>query len=198
MRRNEFAELSVFLEIVERGSFVRAAAHLGVSSPALSQSMKQLETRLGVRLLHRTTRSLSPTEAGERLIEGLRPAIADLNDAVEAINGHRESPHGRVRITVSRVAAELVLQPRLPAFRRDFPDVALEVSVNDRFVDMCATASISGCGAASSSSATCSRDGSRRTNAAYRSRRRPTWPRRVDPARRATSLDTTASASASG
>lgn len=136
MRGGEFAELTVFLEIVERGSFARAAAHLGLSSPALSQSMKQLETRLGLRLLNRTTRSVSPTEAGEQLAGCLRPAIDNLNEAVEAINAHRHTPHGRVRITVSRVAAELILQPRLKHFRRTNPDVELEVSVSDRFVDI--------------------------------------------------------------
>lgn len=136
MRGGEFAELTVFLEIIERGSFARAAAHLGLSSPALSQSMRQLEKRLGLRLLNRTTRSVSLTEAGEQLANRLRPAIDTLNGAVEAINAHRDAPHGRVRITVSRVAAELILQPRLKDFRRAFPAVELEVSVNDRFVDI--------------------------------------------------------------
>ena len=136
MRGGEYAELMAFLEIAERGSFVRAAAHLGVSSPALSQSIKQLEARLGVRLLNRTTRAVSLTEAGEKLADRLRPAMNDLNSAVESINGHSETPRGRVRITVSRIAAEVILRPRLSTFRRAFPAVELEVSADNRFVDI--------------------------------------------------------------
>ena len=136
MRGAEFAELKAFLEVSERGSFARAAAHLGVSSPAVSQAIKQLETRLGVRLLNRTSRAVSVTEAGDTLARRLRPAMDDLDNALEGVTGESRAMRGKVRITVSRVAADLVLRPRLEEFRRGFPAIEVEVSVNNRFVDI--------------------------------------------------------------
>jgi DNA-binding transcriptional LysR family regulator len=132
----EFAELQAFVEVAQRGSFARAAAHLGVTRSAVSQSIKQLETRLGMRLLNRTTRSVAPTRAGEILLEELRPVLQLLQHAVASALERQKQASGSLRITVSRVAARLILAPRLAEFVRHHPRIALEVSVEDRLVDI--------------------------------------------------------------
>ncbi|PFH07821.1 DNA-binding transcriptional LysR family regulator [Collimonas sp. PA-H2] len=136
MRGNEFAEFNAFVAIAERESFVKAAAFLKVTPSALSQSMRQLETRLGVRLLHRTTRSVSLTEAGRQLLDHLRPALDGLARAAEAINDFRETPSGTVRLTAPRIATELLIAPRLAEFRTCYPEIVLDISVEDKFVDL--------------------------------------------------------------
>ncbi|MFC5475445.1 LysR family transcriptional regulator [Paraherbaspirillum soli] len=136
MRGTEFAELSAFAAIAERASFAKAAAHLGVSASALSQSIRLLEERLGVRLLNRTTRSVSTTAAGERLLDQLRPALEGLARATDAINDFRETPTGVVRLTVPRVAADLLLVPRLAEFRARYPAITLDLAVEDKVTDI--------------------------------------------------------------
>ena len=105
MRREDLADLSAFLAVAEARSFTRAAAQLGTSQSALSHTMRRLEERLGVRLLTRTTRSVAPTEAGERLMETLRPALDEIDGRLAALTSQPGAPAGTVRITTSQAAA---------------------------------------------------------------------------------------------
>jgi DNA-binding transcriptional LysR family regulator len=136
MTPSEFAELQVFMEVAQRRSFARAAAHLGVTRSAVSQSVKQLEARLNTRLLNRTTRSVAPTTAGEQLLLELQPVMQSLRGAVASVFERQQQASGTLRITASRVAADLALGPRLSAFVRQHPRIALEISVEDRMVDI--------------------------------------------------------------
>ncbi|ESY57841.1 MULTISPECIES: LysR family transcriptional regulator [unclassified Mesorhizobium] len=136
MRGSEFAELKAFAAIVEERSFVRAAARLRVSPPALSQSIRQLEARIGVRLLNRTTRSVSPTGAGETLFARLAVAFEELEGAVADIHAARDRPAGSLRINVPRVAAVRFIGPILGDFQRAYPDIALTVIVDDTLTDI--------------------------------------------------------------
>ncbi|MFZ6778804.1 LysR substrate-binding domain-containing protein [Undibacterium sp. Ji83W] len=136
MRASEFAEFKAFVAIAERQSFARAAAFLEVTPSALSQVLRQLETRVGVRLLHRTTRSVSLTQAGQQLLDHLRPVLEGLEKATEAINDFRDTPAGTVRLTAPRVATELLLAPRLAEFRTAFPNIVLDISVEDKAIDL--------------------------------------------------------------
>jgi DNA-binding transcriptional LysR family regulator len=131
MVRDELSVLSAFLIVAEERSFTRAAKHLGVSPSALSHAIRGLEERLGVRLLARTTRSVAPTDAGEQFIARLSPAIADVRGALDQVTGLRARPAGRVRLVTSRVAARMVLAPRLAQFAREFPDVQLELTTTE-------------------------------------------------------------------
>jgi DNA-binding transcriptional LysR family regulator len=128
MAGDELNTLSAFLAVAEERSFTRAAKRLGVSTSALSHAMRGLEERIGVRLLARTTRSVSPTEAGEQLIARLGPALGDIRGALEQIAGLRDRPAGRIRLLVSPLAAKMVLAPRLPQFVEQYPDVVLDVT----------------------------------------------------------------------
>lgn len=139
MDRRTFSELAAFAAIAERRSFARAATHLGVTPSALSQTIRQLEARLGVRLLHRTTRSVAPSEAGERLLARVSPTLRELDAAVaETTANAAAGPSGRLRINLSRIAGELVVAPRLAAFTAAYPDVALELIIDDHMVDIVA------------------------------------------------------------
>lgn len=138
MDRDLWSGLAVFAAIVEAGSFARAATQLGLSASALSHAMRSLETRLGIRLLDRTTRSLSPTRAGEALLLSLNPAIRSVEDALGELGDARESPAGTVRVSAHRVAAIYAILPRLTDFARAYPDIAVELAVNDGFVDIVA------------------------------------------------------------
>ena len=131
MVRDELNTLSAFLAVAEERSFTRAAAHLGVSASALSHAMRSLEERLGVRLLSRTTRSVAPTEVGEQLIARLRPALADVRNALDQVTGLRDEPAGRVRLVASRLAARMVVAPRLAAFAREYPDVCVDLTTTE-------------------------------------------------------------------
>lgn len=128
MARDELETLAAFLTVAEERSFTKAAKRLGVSPSALSHSIRGLEERIGVRLLARTTRSVSPTDAGGTLLAKLGPALADVRGALDELAGLRDRPAGRVRIVVSPLAAKMVLAPRLGPFALDYPDVALEVT----------------------------------------------------------------------
>lgn len=138
MDRKTWADAAVFAAIAEAGSFTRAGTRLGVSASALSHRMRALETRLGVRLLNRTTRSVKPTEAGERLLASLRPAIRDLDEALIALSADRERPAGRVRVTTHRSAAFDLILPKLSAFAETYPDIRLEVVIDDGLADIVA------------------------------------------------------------
>src|SRR3569832_1907689 len=140
MDRRTFEGRSACAMIVDRGSFVRAAAQLGVTPSALSQTIRQLEDRRGVRLLHRTTRSVAPSAAGEKLLARLRPMLSELDAAVAATTASAkpDTPNGPLRITCSRIAGELIAAPRRGAFTAGYPDVALELVIDDRLVDVVA------------------------------------------------------------
>ncbi|BCH01433.1 LysR family transcriptional regulator [Mesorhizobium sp. 131-2-5] len=136
VRGSEFTELKAFSAIVEEGSFVRAAARLRVSPPALSQSIRQLETRIGVRLLNRTTRSVSATAAGDALFSRLAVAFGELESAIADVHAARDRPAGSLRINVPRVAAVRFIAPILGDFQRAYPDIALTVIVDDTLADI--------------------------------------------------------------
>ncbi len=131
-------DLAAFAAVAEESSFTRAAARLGVSQSALSHTLKALETRLGVRLLSRTTRSVATTEAGERLLASLRPALQDIDLALAGLAQQRGVPMGTVRITTFKLAAMVVLWPMLPAFLQAHPGIQVEVHVDDGLTDIVA------------------------------------------------------------
>ena len=138
MERNELNDLLAFAAVARERSFTRAAAILGMSPSALSHAMRGLEERLGVRLLSRTTRSVAPTEPGERLLQSLNPALADIESGLEALAEWRYNPSGTVRITTFAYAARMVLLPKLPAFLLANPDVRVEVNIDDGLTDIVA------------------------------------------------------------
>lgn len=129
MRGTEFAELAGFVEIAERRSFAKAAAHLGVARSTLSQNLRALEERLGVRLLNRTTRSVSLTEAGERLLVRVRPALSELSASSGELDGFRQGHGGLLRIVVQPPVATLLMGPLLGRFLGQYPDIKLDLSV---------------------------------------------------------------------
>jgi DNA-binding transcriptional LysR family regulator len=133
-----WAGLSVFSRIAEAGSFAKAAARLGVSPSALSHAMRTLETRLGIRLLDRTTRSVSPTAAGEALLASLLPALDSVAQALDALDAGRNEPAGSIRINAHRPAAVYVVMPRLSRLADIAPGVKVELVVNDGMVDIVA------------------------------------------------------------
>jgi len=129
MDRGDLADLTAFVAVADHLSFRRAASRLGVTPSALSHSMRQLEERLGMRLLNRTTRSVSVTDAGLRLLERLRPAISEIGGALEDLNQERQRPVGRLRIYAIDLAASAVIAPIWRRFLSTYPDVHLEVAV---------------------------------------------------------------------
>jgi DNA-binding transcriptional LysR family regulator len=129
MDREDWGGLAAFTVVAEERSFTRAAARLGVSASALSHTMRRLEERLRIRLLARSTRSVSTTEAGERLLARLGPAMGEISNAVEDLGLLLERPSGRVRITASRTAARMVVAPALPGFAERYPEIVLEVLI---------------------------------------------------------------------
>ena len=131
MVRDELSVLSAFLAVAEERSFTRAAKRLGVSPSALSHAVRGLEEQIGVRLLARTTRSVAPTEAGAQFIARLGPALADIRGALDQVSGFRDRPAGRVRLVASRLAARMVLAPKLGQFAREYPDVVLDVTTTE-------------------------------------------------------------------
>jgi len=136
MRGPEIAELAAFAAIAERNSFVRAAGVLGISTSKLSKTIRTLEERLGVRLFNRTTRSVALTKAGEHLLAQVQPALDDLGNAVESINAFRDTPAGILRLTVSSVAAAMVIAPILGRFVETYPAITLDISVKDGSIDL--------------------------------------------------------------
>jgi DNA-binding transcriptional LysR family regulator len=136
--RNDLGELSAFAIVAEERSFTRAAARLGVSQSALSHSMRGLEKRLGLQLLARTTRSVSPTAAGSALLHELAPALERIERAVAETRKQRESPAGRIRLIIPRTATQMVLLPKLAQFARTYPEIILEVTSSNDPVDLVA------------------------------------------------------------
>lgn len=136
MRREELVDLNAFLAVAEEQSFTRAAAKLGTSQSSLSHTIRRLETRLGVRLLTRTTRSVAPTAAGERLLTTLRPALDSIGSELDSLSELREKPAGMIRITTSEHAATTVLWPVLKTFLPSYPDIHVELSVDSSFTDI--------------------------------------------------------------
>jgi len=138
MDRPSLADLQAFATVARLRSFRRAAGELHVSPSALSHTLRSLETRLGVRLLNRTTRSVSPTEAGQRLLARLAPTLQDLDDALDEINSFRDSPVGTLRLNVPRAAAEYVLAPLASRFLHEYPGMRLEIVIDDSLIDIVA------------------------------------------------------------
>jgi DNA-binding transcriptional LysR family regulator len=134
----ELNDLTAFVWVVEAGGFRDAGRVRGASASSLSEAVRRLETRLGVRLLNRTTRSIAPTEAGARLYERLIPALGEVDAAIEGVNAFRGRPAGTLRLNVPGSAASLVLPQVIPAFLKAYPDIRLEVSVEESFVDVLA------------------------------------------------------------
>jgi DNA-binding transcriptional LysR family regulator len=130
MQRENFNDLLAFVTVAREGSFTRAAARLGVSQSALSHTVRALEARLGIRLLTRTTRSVSPTEAGERLLRTVAPRFEEIEAELAALTELRDKPAGTVRITCAEHAANTVLWPKLSAALADYPDVHIEINVD--------------------------------------------------------------------
>jgi len=138
MRGSEFAELKAFSAIVERASFARAADHLGMSPSALSQTIRQLEARLGVRLLNRTTRSVAPTAAGSRLHERIAPMMVEMDLAIAEAVAATGRTAGTLRINTLGMAAKRLIAPRLGRFHRAHPDVVLDIVIDEGLSDIVA------------------------------------------------------------
>jgi DNA-binding transcriptional LysR family regulator len=138
LRPDQFGELAIFAAIASERSFTRAARRLGVTQSALSQTIKRLEGQLGFRLLARTTRSVAPTAAGERLLATLLPALAGLDADIEALSYARDAAIGTVRITTGKHAADTLLWPMLPSFMRGHPGIEVEVCVDNGMTDVVA------------------------------------------------------------
>jgi DNA-binding transcriptional LysR family regulator len=136
MRREELGELMAFLAAARVKLRSSATARLGTSQSALSHTVRRLEGRLGVRLLTRTTRSVAPTEAGEGLIETLRPAFDEIEARLDALSELREKPAGRIRITTSEHPAETILWPALARLLPDYPDIHVELSIDLALTDI--------------------------------------------------------------
>src|ERR671928_1392941 len=127
MPRENLNDLIAFLAVARERSFTKAAAKLGVSQSALSHTMRGLEEQLGLRLLTRTTRSVAPTEAGERLLHAVGPRFEEIEAEVAALSELREKPSGTIRITATDYAIETILWPKLTRFLQRYPDVTVEV-----------------------------------------------------------------------
>jgi len=134
----ELQDLFAFLAVVQAGGFREGARASGTSASALSEAVRRLETRLGVRLLNRTTRSVLPTEAGARLAERLVPALGEVEAALDVINSFRDRPTGTLKLNVPATVARLVLPSIVTPFLKTYPEIRLEVIVEDSFVDMLA------------------------------------------------------------
>jgi DNA-binding transcriptional LysR family regulator len=131
MIRDTVGDLIAFIAVARAGSFTRAAVELGLTQPALSKAMRTLEERLGVRLLNRTTRSVAPTEAGERLLRSIEPLFAGIAGSLASLTELRDKPSGIVRITSTQHAAETVLWPRLSKLMHAYPDITVELVTDE-------------------------------------------------------------------
>lgn len=134
----QLGDLAVFVAVARAGGFREAARAGGVSASSLSATVRRLEARLGVRLLHRSTRSVVPTEAGARLLERLGPALGEVEAALDVVNGFRDRPAGTLRLNVPASAARLVLPALVPPFLAEYPEIRLDVVVDESFVDVLA------------------------------------------------------------
>src|SRR5579885_3575416 len=138
MARAPLADLADFAAVAAHGSFRRAARERGVSPSALSHAIRELEERLGVRLLNRTTRSVAVSASGQRLLARLRPALADIEIALEELNSFRDQPTGVLKLNVPRAAAPIVIAPVLSRFAAKYPGIRVEVAADDGLVDIVA------------------------------------------------------------
>jgi len=134
----DLGDLTAFVAVARAGGFREGAKASNTSASSLSEAVRRLEVRLGVRLLHRTTRSVAPTEAGARLLERLGPALSEVESALDVVNAFRDRPAGTLRLNVPVVAARLVLPAIVPPFLAAYPDIRLEVIADDSFVDVLA------------------------------------------------------------
>jgi DNA-binding transcriptional LysR family regulator len=137
-RIDTFSGLSEFLAVAQHASFRAAAAELRVTPAAVSQAIRSLETRVGLTLFQRTTRHVALTEAGTEFLARLRPAAMEIGEALNALATLRRRPIGHLRLSVPRIALDLVIVPTLPEFRRAYPDVKVEIDVDDTSVDLTA------------------------------------------------------------
>ena len=138
MQRDELGSLAMFLAVVDERSFTRAAAKLGISQSALSHSMRRLEAKLGLRLLNRSTRSVAPTEAGNQLIETLRPALEEIDSKLISLTQYRERPAGTIRLSTPEHAARVVLWPVIDRLTASNPDVRIELNIESALTDIVA------------------------------------------------------------
>ncbi len=138
MPAEDLNDLAAFLAVARERSFTRAAAKLGVSQSALSQTVRELEARFGVRLLTRTTRSVAPTEAGERLLRTVGPRIEEIQAEIESLSELREKPAGTIRITAGDHAVHSVLSPKLAKFLPTYPDIKVELFIDNGLIDIVA------------------------------------------------------------
>jgi DNA-binding transcriptional LysR family regulator len=136
MARSPNDDLQAFLAVARERSFTRAAARLGVTPSALSHTMKALEERLGLRLLSRTTRSVSPTEAGERLLRSIGPHFEQIEAEIAALSDFRDRPAGTIRISCGDSVVEAIFRPMLKSFLARYPDITVELAINNAFVDI--------------------------------------------------------------
>jgi DNA-binding transcriptional LysR family regulator len=136
--RQDLADLTAFVAVARERSFTRAAARLGVSQSAISHTIRALEERLGIRLLTRTTRNVTPTEAGERLLAAVAPRFDEIEDELAALSELRDRPAGTIRITTSRHAAETILWPTLARLLADYPDIGVELMIEHGLTDIVA------------------------------------------------------------
>ena len=134
----QLGDLTAFVSVARAGGFREAARSGGVSASSLSEALRRLEARLGVRLLHRSTRSVVPTEAGARLLDRLGPALVEVEAALDVVNGFRDRPAGTLRLNVPASAARLVLPALVPPFLAAYPDIRMDVVVDESFVDVLA------------------------------------------------------------
>src|SRR5881396_1708849 len=138
MRRKNVNDLLAFLAVARERSFTKAAAKLGVSQSALSHTIRGLEARLGLRLLTRTTRSVSPTQAGERLLQTVGHRFEEIEAELEALSELRDKPAGTIRITATDYAADTILFPKLAKFLLEYPDIKVEITIDYGFTDIVA------------------------------------------------------------
>jgi DNA-binding transcriptional LysR family regulator len=138
MQRGHLDDLVAFIAVGQERSFTKAAAKLGVSQSALSHTIRELEARLGVRLLTRTTRRVSPTEAGERLLHNIAPRLEEIEAEIQAVTELREKPAGTIRITATEYAADAILLPKLAKLLRAYPDIKVEIIIDYGLTDIVA------------------------------------------------------------
>lgn len=138
MARAEIDDVLAFLAVAREGSFTAAAAKMGVSQSALSHTVRALEARMGVRLLHRTTRSVTPTEAGQQLVDGVAPRLEQIEEELRGLRAMSDKPAGTIRITAIDWVADTLLWPRLAPVLREYPDIRVEISTSYRLADIVA------------------------------------------------------------
>ena len=149
MQRAQLADLAAFVAVAQERSFTRAAAKLGITQSSLSHTIRRLESHLGFRLLARTTRSVAPTDAGERLLGTLNPAFEEIDAKLASLSELREKPAGSIRITTAGHAAQTILMPALERLLPAYPDVKVEISVDYGLTDVVAERYDAGVGSAS-------------------------------------------------